>query len=103
MAHEQPPDDSSAVVPLPAGGALMLPRIGSDWGLNDQPACITDLDGGEPRISSLGGIQASCQRRPDSPQTSRRRVGGCAALDLLDETRRVLCRAQAGQQGPGPS
>jgi len=100
-------DDSSSVVPLPAGGAGFLLagpdrlQIGAWTGADLR---LTDLEGGEPRALP---IDIKRRRPVSATQTSRGlRIAawvGNTALDLLDEAGRVLCRVEIPEaQGPGP-
>jgi WD40 repeat protein len=89
-------DDSSAVIPLPAGGGgflLAAPdrlRIGARTGAGLR---LADLEGGEPTILSIGP-----GRGPIETATQTRRGlrvvawAGNKTFDLLDEAGQVLCR-----------
>ena len=102
-------DDSSSVIPLPAGGAGLLTgapdrlRAGAMTGAGLR---LTDLEGGEHRTVCRS---ASSTRRFVTVTQTRRglRVAawvGDTAFDLLDEAGQVLCRvAVPGRRGRGPS
>jgi WD40 repeat protein len=94
-------DDSSAVIPLPAGGVgflLAAPgrlRIGAWTGAGLR---LADLEGGEPTILPIGP-----ERGPIETATQTRRglrlvawVGN-TTFDLLDEAGQVLCRVAKPQ------
>ena len=99
-------DDSSAVVPLPAGGVgflLAAPdrlRVGA---LTSAGLRLTDLEGGEPRTLPIGPERG---HRVTATQTRRGlRVAawvGTATFDLLDEAGQVLCRVEMPQCRQGP-
>jgi WD40 repeat protein len=101
-------DDSSALLPLPAGstsafliGAPDRLRAGV---LTPAGLRLTDLEGGEPRTLPLG------PKRPLLVSTTQTRRGlrvavwvGNTSFDLLDEAGRVLCRVdipEAKWRGP---
>jgi WD40 repeat protein len=99
-------DDSTSVVPLPAGGGFLIAapdrlKIGV---LTSAGLRLTDLDGGEPRTLAIG----SQSKRPISvAQTSRglRVVVWVTnlAFDLLDDAGQVLCRVVTPEiKGDGP-
>jgi WD40 repeat protein len=89
-------EDSSAVIPLPAEGVgFLLPapdrlRIGAMTGTGLR---VTDLEGGEPRMLSIGPERGHIET---AIQTHRglRVVAwvGNTTFDLLDEGGQVLCR-----------
>jgi WD40 repeat protein len=91
-------DDSSSVIPLPAGGGAFLPnepdrlRVQVWTGASLR---LTDLEGGEPKTLPVrldrGGPGAAAQTRRGL------RVAvwvGNTTLELLDETGHVLCRVE---------
>jgi hypothetical protein len=100
-------DDSTAVLPLPAGspdaflsGAPDRLQAGA---LTPAGLRLTDLEGGEPRTLTLGPERP---RRACAMQTRRGlRVAAWVentTFDLLDEAGRVLCRVEEpGTPGPG--
>jgi WD40 repeat protein len=91
-------DDSSSVVPLPAGGVGFLLaepdrlRVGTWTGAGLR---VTDLDGGEAKTMPIGP-----ERRKYVTATQTRRGlrvvawVGTTAFGLLDEAGRVLCRVE---------
>jgi eukaryotic-like serine/threonine-protein kinase len=103
-------DDSSAVIPVPLGGAgflLAAPdrlRVGV---LTPNGLRLTDLDGVESGMVPIG-VAIDPERRYSVSATQTRhgvRVAvwvGDTAFDLLDEAGRVLCRVKVPAKGPGP-
>ncbi len=105
-------DDSSAVLPVPAGStdanAFLIGAPGrlQAGALTPAGLRLTDLEGGEPRTLPLG------PDRPRSVSVTQTRRGlrvaawvGDTTFDLLDEAGRVLCRVEipeARRRGPGP-
>jgi WD40 repeat protein/serine/threonine protein kinase len=91
-------DDSSAVIPLPAGGGGFLlgaPDQLRVAAMTSAGLCLTDLEGGEPRTLPIGperghGLTATQTRR------GLRILAwtGNTTFDLLDEAGRVLCRGE---------
>ena len=72
-------DDSSSIVPLPAGAGGFLIAAPDRLRVGDLTATglrITDLEGGENRTrADRPRTQATCQRHPDPPRPSDRGVG----------------------------
>jgi WD40 repeat protein len=100
-------DDSSAAIPLPAGGVGFL--LAAPDGLRvaaftTESLRVTDPETGESKTVPIGPEH---RHVVTATQTRRGlRVAawvGDAAFDLLDETGRVLCRVQVpGAAEPGP-
>jgi WD40 repeat protein/predicted Ser/Thr protein kinase len=101
-------DDSSAVLPLPAGSKpdflIGAPdRLQAGY-LTPAGLRLTDLEGGEPRTLPLG------PERPRSVSATQTRRGlrvavwvGDSTFDLLNEAGRVLCRVELPEaRGSGP-
>ena len=100
-------DDSSAVVPLPAGSVgflLAAPdrlRVGAWTGTDLR---LTDLEGGNPRAITIGPDRAY----PVTATQTRRGLRivawvGNTAFDLLDEAGQLLCRVEMPEsEEPGP-
>jgi eukaryotic-like serine/threonine-protein kinase len=94
-------DDSSAMIPLPAGGGSCLlgaPDQLRVAAITPTGLRLTDLEGGEPRNLPIGPERG---HRFTTTQTRRglRIVAwvGDTALDLLDEAGRALCRVATPQ------
>src|SRR5262249_53490052 len=98
-------DDSSAVIPLPAGGLLLTgPEQLRVLARTSTGLRLTDLEGGEARILPIGPEH---RRYVSAAQTHRGlRIAawvGNTAFDLLGEAGRVLCRVELPEaKGPGP-
>jgi WD40 repeat protein len=94
-------DDSSSVIPLPAkevGSLLAGPerlRVGA---MTDAGLRLTDLEGGEPQTLPLDKERGTYGSVAQTLRGLRivRSVGN-RTLELLDETGRVLCRAELPQ------
>jgi WD40 repeat protein len=90
-------DDSSAVLPVPAGSTYAFLTGAPDrlqaGALTPAGLRLTDLEGGAPRTLPLGPER----RHPGFATQTRRGLrvvawGGSRAFDLLDEAGQVLCR-----------
>src|SRR5262249_43288188 len=91
-------DDSSSVIPLPAGGTGFLLGAPDRLQVGDMPdagVLLTDLQGGEPRPLPISPERG---RLWSATQTRRglRLVAwvGNGAFDLLDEAGHALCRVE---------
>jgi WD40 repeat protein/tRNA A-37 threonylcarbamoyl transferase component Bud32 len=92
-------DDSSAVVPLPAGGVgFLLPDPDRLWvaAMTPKGLGLADLEGREQKTLPMGPEH----RRPVTVMQTRRGIRvavgiGNSSFDLLDESGQVLCRVKS--------